>query len=153
MKDSLKIYFAIVSVVFLILLVMIRNNKVTDMGEDEYNFEEIEKYETNQIIPVVVDDKKIAQVYLNKFIKEYGLNPNDSYKMIDESQRFDKFDTLDKYLNFMKRKESTYFFMSEIKYIDVKKFENKKHIFIIDSDDNEFEFIENKIMDFTVIVK
>jgi len=145
-KNKGTIYFLLILILFTFGVLFIDRK---NLKSNNYSLKDITKYEVNSVVPVYVSKEEMANKYLIDFLYIASTSPIEAYKLLDDDFKNEKFLTYEDYEKYIKSlvKESK----KALEYAVSTK-NNKRVYYVKDNVGNEYEFIENSIMDYKVAI-
>lgn len=154
-NDSKKIII-ICGFLILISLVIIFIIKKSDKLEDYYFYDDsstvIKDYKINEVIPIYVNTEQVAKKYLAEYVNFMLYYPEKAYELLDEDYKNANFENIDDFKKYIKSIKSLKLERAEVTKYTYDIYNNKNTYYVIDSSDNKFKFIENSLMDYSVII-
>ena len=155
MADLLKNKKIIIVCLIMIIAVLgsynISNNREYLKKEPlKYENNDIEKYEANTYIPIYVTESDIANKYLNDYKNIILSDISYAYDLLNNEYKNSKFETLNKFTEYINRKINISFYNLTVKEYSVFKQNGSKFYYIIASNEDKYIFKELSIMNYEV---
>ena len=101
-NDSSKTYILLVFV-FTCVLAIIYIPKFLKRDEGISDVKSIlkDKYGVNEVVPVYIDDEQMSRKYLQDYINNLIYDMRDSYNLLNEDYRDDRFGSVDNYISYI----------------------------------------------------
>lgn len=111
----------------------------------------IEKNDNNAIPEIKNNNESICRDYLISFKRLMLSNPEEAYKFLDEEYRKKRFESVDRFKEYinLKRDQIT---KSTLSKYQVNNYDNYTQYVLIDQNGNYYIFNETAVMDYTVIL-
>lgn len=150
-KVNIKVLFIclVIIILFIIGFNLLSNNNAS---EYETNYEFVEKYEANMYTPVRVNEKDMANKYLNDF-KYLLMNDLDAaYEVINYRYRNKKYESIDVFKKNIEDEYSVLFYSMTVKEYSVVRKGDYNYYYIRNNRDDLYIFKELSIMNYEVFL-
>ena len=148
-RKNKKIIFlcGILIIVFLVGFLLF-GNKESENLEEEYEY--LEKYSSNQFIPITITDNEMATKYLNDYKNILMNDLNEAYELLNKEYRTKKFNDYQAFEEYIKDKYSLEFYGTYVKKYKVERYDDDRLFYVYDSNDDLYIFREKSIMNYEV---
>ena len=149
-KKTLLICLSLV-ILFIVIFYLFGNKKYSTF-DDEIEVEIVEKYEANKYIPVRVNERDMANKYLNDF-KYLLMNDLDAaYEVINYRYRNKKYESIDVFKKNIEDEYSVLFYSMIVKEYSVIREGDYNYYYIRNNRDDLYIFKELSIMNYEVFL-
>ena len=138
----------LIGIVFTLYLFVNKNNSETDVSKEPVEI--IKHYNSNEYVPIYIDDNKIVDIYLNEYKNYMIYNTEKAYNTLNKEYREKKFGTLENYKNYIQTIMSLELINTEVSTYNLKVINGKKIFNIYDKLGNQYIIKENSIMDYEI---
>ena len=147
-KKTLIICIFLLIFTFVIVIVYKINNSEDLMIDENYDF--LEKYDSNQYIPITITNEDIAKTYLNDYKNNMLNDLETAYNSLNKEYREKKFINFDAYREYVKDSINLSIFSMDVNEYNVSNIDGYKFFYIHDKNDNLYIFKEISIMNYEV---
>jgi len=149
-KKTLLICLSLV-ILFIVIFYLFGNKKYSTF-DDEIEVEIVEKYEANKYIPVRINERDMANKYLNDF-KYLLMNDLDAaYEVINYRYRNKKYESIDVFKKNIEDEYSVLFYSMIVKEYSVIRKGDYNYYYIRNNRDDLYIFKELSIMNYEVFL-
>ena len=118
----------------------------------DFNLKKRENYAANEVIATYVDEETLVQNYYKDFITLLIYNREEAYKSLKTDIKKEDYPTIDEFNTRIEQMMENNLLYSEVKEYRKGNDEDKNVYYVTDTSNNQFTFIENSIMDYSVII-
>lgn len=142
------ILLLIVFVIYIFSINSANNDELVETNRDNYNY--LEKYSSNQYVPVYVTEEDMAKKYLNDYKNNILNNLEDAYNSLNYEYKQAKFGSLDKFKEYINEYISLATYSMEVDKYSVSSIDGNKIFNVYDENGYQYIFKEISIMNYEV---
>lgn len=155
LNDNKKTIIICGVLILLSLIVFLVSKK--EKNTEEYYFQDdssktIRDYKINEVIPVYVNTEQVAKKYLAEYVNFMLYYPEKAYELLDAEYKAENFESFSDFKKYIKEIKSLKLEKAEVVKYSISVYKNKNAYFVKDNSGNIFKFIENSLMDYSVII-
>lgn len=163
-KRNKKVIFICILLLLVVLFIYLftLNKEQRDINsiEDRENYKYLEKYDSNEYVPVYVTEEDMVKKYLNDYKNNMLSDLNEAYNSLNKEYREKRFGSLDKYKEYINNFITLSTYSMEVDKYSVSSIGGDKVFNIYDKSGNQYIIREKSIMnyevyldEYTVIIK
>lgn len=149
-KKLIIICILLIAIFYILSLNFNKEKEIEENDNKEYKY--LDKYESNQFIPINITEEDVANIYLNDYKNILLTDSNNAYNLLNKDYRERKFIEIERFKEYISLKKSLEFYKLEVKEYTVLEKNNNKFYYIIASNDDTFIFKEKSIMNYEVFL-
>lgn len=157
-KKTIIICIILIIVIPIIYLLLNLFNK--NKNNNTYYAKDINKYDSNQYMYIVVDEDDVVKIYLNEFINQILYSKEDAYNSLNQEYRDKRFGSYENFAKYLDDYITNSTYSTVIDRYSKNQINGKKVFNIYDKTGNQYIIKENSIMnyevyldEYTVIIK
>ncbi len=155
LKNNKKVIIICIILILLSLITFFIIKKKNN--SDEYYFYDdssklLKDYKINEVIPIFVNTEQIVKKYLAEYVNFMLYYPEKAYELLDEEYKIENFDNLESFKKYINSIKSLKLEHAEVSKYSVGIYKDKSVYYIVDNSGNNYKFIEESLMDYSVII-
>lgn len=149
-KKNNKLIVVCCILILFAIIYLFKDKMIFDKKFDYFVGDYIDKYSSNQYMPVMIEEQDIIKIYFNEYKNNVLFDTENAFNSLNKDYREKRFGTYDKYVEYLNNNMGDSTYNANIVKYSVNNIGGKKVYSCEDDSGYKYIFKENFIMNYEV---